>query len=70
MLIKFYMDKRDKLKRIARLQSEIQDIKEALHTDEEDGYLLRGYIRQRLEDRVDSLQEEIQDLNLDIFSDN
>ena len=48
----------DKMETIARIHTEIEDIKKALQKDNDDGYLLRPYVRQRLEDRVEILRNE------------
>lgn len=64
------MDEQNKMKIITRLMNEIEDIKEYLNKDEKDGYLLRPYVRRRLEDRLQTLIEEERDLNNNIFSEN
>lgn len=48
----------DIMRTIARIHTELEDIKEALQKDNDDGYLLRPYVRQRLEDRVEILRNE------------
>lgn len=48
----------DKMKTIGRLHIEIDDIKRVLQKDDDDGFLLRPYVRQRLEDRIETLRDE------------
>jgi len=64
------MREMDNMKRIAKIVSEIRDIEDYLLKDEKDGYILRPYVRQRLEDRLQTLAEEKRDLNNNVFSDN
>ena len=64
------MHERDKMDTVNRKVNEIDDITNALHTDEQDGYLLRSYIRQKLEDRLQLLKDEIREINNNIFSEN
>ena len=64
------MDERDKMDTVNRKVNEIDDITNALRTDEQDGYLLRSYVRRKLEDRLQLLKDEIREINNNIFSDN
>jgi len=52
------MKEEDKMKTIDRIQTEIEDIQKTLQKDNNDGYLLRPYVRQRLEDRIETLRNE------------
>jgi hypothetical protein len=64
------MNERDKMDTVNRKVNEIDDITNALRTDEQDGYLLRSYVRRKLEDRLQLLKDEIREINNNIFSDN
>ena len=64
------MDERDKMDTVNRKVNEIDDITDALRTDEQDGYLLRSYVRRKLEDRLQLLKDEIREINNNIFSEN
>jgi hypothetical protein len=62
------MNERDKMDTVNRKVNEIDDITDALRTDEQDGYLLRSYVRRKLEDRLQLLKDEIREINNNIFS--
>ena len=64
------MNERDKMDTVNRKVNEIDDITDALRTDEQDGYLLRSYVRRKLEDRLQLLKDEIREINNNIFSEN
>lgn len=49
----------DENTRIRLIKEEIQKIKEYLEQDAQDGYILRGYVRQRYEERLETLYNEL-----------
>lgn len=53
---------RDNTERVTRLKNQITEIEEALKRDASDGYLLRAHVRSRLEDYLETLQDEYEDL--------
>lgn len=53
---------RDNTSRIIRLREQIADIEKQLDQDKRDGHILRAYVRNRLEDYLETLQNELDNL--------
>lgn len=66
----FNMNNDDMMKTLLRLREEIKELSEAIEKDNEDGYLLRPYVRRRYEDLLEIARAEERELLGRIYIDN
>lgn len=60
----------NKHERISRLLEQVEEIKAVLESDEKEGYLMRPYVRNRLDIELDHLLSEIRETRLNYFNEN
>ncbi|MCZ2336925.1 MAG: hypothetical protein LC127_01775, partial [Chitinophagales bacterium] len=66
----FNMNNDDMMKTLLRLREEIKELSEAIEKDNEDGYLLRPYVRRRYEDLLEIARAEERELLGGIYTEN
>ena len=60
----------DKMKTIARIHTEIEDLERELKKDDDNGYLFRPYVRRKFEDRVETLRQEEREILNNLCTEN
>lgn len=66
----FIMRDDDKMETIARIHREIEDLERELKKDDDNGYLLRPYVRSRFQDRVETLRQEEREILNNLCTEN
>jgi len=60
----------DMMKTVTRIHIEIEDLERELKKDDDNGYLLRPYVRSKFQDRVEILRQEEREILNNLCTEN
>ena len=66
----FIMREDDMMKTVTRIHIEIEDLERELQKDNDNGFLLRPYVRRKFEDRVETLRQEEREILNNLCTEN
>ena len=60
----------DMMKTVTRIHIEIEDLERELQKDNDNGFLLRPYVRSKFQDRVETLRQEEREILNNLCTEN